>query len=105
MFELIKNGIYTGVGIGLMAKDKVEKLAVQLADEAKLSKDEGEKFVREFLKQSEENAKELEKTISEKVEKTIDKMNICPCKYVKNLEKRVEELEKKLAGSEAESEN
>jgi polyhydroxyalkanoate synthesis regulator phasin len=97
MLELFKKGIYTGVGLGILAKEKAEETAKQLVKEAKLSKDESEKFISEFMKNSETAAKELEQKISSKVKCGIDKLNITNSKEIEELKSRIEQLEAELS--------
>ena len=97
MIDLLKKGIYTGVGLGLMAKDKVEEIAKQAAAEAKLSEEDGKKFMHSIIKQSEESARGLEDKIKEKVSEVIEKLNIPTGQKISDLEKRIVELESKLS--------
>jgi len=97
MIDLLKKGIFTGVGLGLMAKDKVEEIAKQAASEAKLSEEDGKKFMKSVLKQSEETAKELEDKIKEKVTDLVDKLNVPTGTKIAELEARITELENKLS--------
>jgi len=45
MFDLIKKTMLTGVGLAGLTKDKIEKLAKELAKKGKLSEKEGKKLV------------------------------------------------------------
>lgn len=97
MIDLLKKGIYTGVGLGLMAKDKVEEIARQAVSEAKLSEEDGKKFVDSILKQSEESARNLEEKVKEKVSEVVENLNIPTGQKITELEERISELEKKFA--------
>lgn len=100
MIDLLKRGIYTGVGLGLMAKDKVEEIARQAADEARLSEEDGKKFMKSVVEQSENATKDLEGKIKEKVSEIVEKLNLPNAQEVTELEDRIAELEEKLKGNE-----
>ena len=96
MIDLLKKGIYTGLGLGLLAKDKVEEIAKQAASEAKLSEEDGKVFLDSVMKQSEETAKDFENKVKEKVSEIVDKLNIPTGQRISDLEKRIAELEKQV---------
>ena len=50
MLNLIKKTMLTGVGLAGLTKNKVEKLAKELAKKGKLSEKEGKKLVDDLLK-------------------------------------------------------
>ena len=76
MKDLLKKGILTGIGIGLMTKEKVQKFAKKTTKEAKLSEKEGRKLTDELLKQSEEAKQQIERKIDKQVKRSIDKLGV-----------------------------
>ena len=76
MKDLLKKGILTGIGIGLMNKEKVQKFAKKTTKEAKLSEKEGRKLTDELLKQSEEAKQQIERKIDKQVKRSIDKLGV-----------------------------
>ena len=99
MIEILKKGVLTGIGIGLMTKSKVEDFAKKAAEDAKLSEEEGRKFVEELLDQSCEARQQFEEKVHEKVQQTLESMDVATKEDTKALEKRLKALEKALAAS------
>ncbi len=95
MFDLIKKAVFTGIGVTHMTKDKVKRLGDDIAREAKLSEEEGKKFVEELQKKSENARIAGEKMIKDTVEKTLKALNIPSKEDIKALERRIAQLESK----------
>ncbi len=95
MFDLIKKTMLTGVGLAIMAKDKVEDLAVEIAEKGKMSEKEGKKFIDDLLKKSEQAKKDLDKKVEDAVRKTLKKMDIVTGEDIAVLEERIKGLEQK----------
>ena len=96
MFDLIKKTMLTGVGLASLTKDKVEKLAKELAKKGKLSEKEGKKLVEDLSKKSEKAKKDLEAQIERVVKNTMEKMNLATRKDMLSLTKRIKKLEQAL---------
>lgn len=93
MKDLLKKTILTGIGIASMTKDKIEDIATKIAEQSKLSKEEGEKFVKDILKESDNAKKNLETQVDKLVANTLKKLNIPKREDIENLEKRIKKLE------------
>ena len=98
MIDSIKKALLTGVGLAAMSKEKIEAWAKQFAEEAKLAEGEGKKFVEDILKQTEEARKNAEDQVSKFTKAALDKMGLHTKAVYDELKKRVEELERKIAG-------
>ncbi|HPA71812.1 MAG: phasin family protein [Spirochaetes bacterium] len=98
MIDSIKKALLTGVGLAAMSKEKIEAWAKQFAEEAKLAEGEGKKFVEDILKQTEEARKNAEDQVSKFTKAALDKMGLHTKAEYDELKKRVEELERKIAG-------
>jgi len=96
MFDLIKKTMLTGVGLASLTKDKVEKLARELAKKGKLSEEEGKKLVEDLSKKSEKAKKDLEAQIEGVVKNTMEKMNLATREDMLSLTKRIKKLEQAL---------
>ena len=96
MIEAIKKAFLTGVGLATMSKDKIEEWAKTLANEAKMAEEEGKKFVDDILKQSDTSKKNVEEQITNITKKTIDSLGLNSKSEIKELKKKIAELEKKL---------
>ena len=93
MKELLKKTLLTGIGFAVLTKEKVEEAARKIAEECKLSEEEGKKFVDELLKQSEETKKNLETKVEDLVQKTLDKWNVATRKDLEEIKARLDKLE------------
>jgi polyhydroxyalkanoate synthesis regulator phasin len=93
MLNLIKKTMLTGVGLAGLTKNKVERLAKDLAKRGKLSEKEGEKLVDDLLKKSEKARKDLEEQIEKVLKNTMKKMNFATREDVLKLTKRIKNLE------------
>jgi polyhydroxyalkanoate synthesis regulator phasin len=103
MFELLKKGFYTGLGLTLITKEKAEELAKELVKKGELSEKEGKGYVEEILQKSEEASKELEKkgeTLINKILKNSDipkrQEFIAISQRLAIMEQKVADLQKKI---------
>ncbi|MBN2542299.1 phasin family protein [bacterium] len=97
MLDLLKRTVLTGLGFAYLTKDKVMEAGKKIAKEAKLSEDEGKKFLSELVTQTEKARKNVEAQVEEFVKKKIDKYDVATKKDLEKLEKKIAALEKKLA--------
>lgn len=94
MFDLIKKTLLTGVGLGVMTKDKVE----ELARKGELSEKEGKELIDDLLKKSEQAREDLEAKIEGLVRKALEKLNVGTKKDITQLNAKIECLEKRRVG-------
>ena len=92
---LRKMGLF-GIGVISLTKEKVEELSRELIQKGDLTQEEGKKFVHDVLSEKEKQVKDIEKQVNTKVQEFINKSGIVTKKDTQALEKRIEELEKKL---------
>ena len=97
MIDLLKKGILTGIGIGLMTKDKIEDYVKKAAKEAKLTEDESRKLADELLKHSEETKQQIDKKINDEVKKVVDKLGVATQEDLKNIQKQLDKLQSLLS--------
>ena len=97
MIDLLKKGILTGIGIGLMTKDKIEDYVKKAAKEAKLTEDESRKLADELLKHSEETKQQVDKKINDEVKKVVDKLGVATQEDLKNIQKQLDKLQSLLS--------
>ena len=96
MIDLLKKGILTGIGIGLMTKDKIEDYVKKAAKEAELTEDESRKLADELLKHSEETKQQIEKKINDEVKKVVDKLGVATHDDLKEIQKQLDKLQSSL---------
>ena len=97
MIDLLKKGILTGIGIGLMTKEKVQDFAKKAVEEAKLTKEEGRKFTDELLKQSEEVKQQIEEKINGQVKKVIEKLDVATREDLRIIQEQLDKLQSSLS--------
>jgi len=103
MLDLLKKNIMMGIGLASITQSKVKEMGKKIAKESKLSEAEGEKFVKDIVKQAEGAKSDIEKKITGIVEKTVTKMKLpCTSKFdkvfdeLKDIRAEIKKLEKKL---------
>ncbi|AZR74241.1 hypothetical protein BBF96_13035 [Anoxybacter fermentans] len=93
MLDLLKKTVLIGIGIASMTKDKIEELAKKIAEESKLSEEEGKKLVEDLLRQSDEARKHLESQVEKLVKNVLEKLDIPSREDLQKLENRIKKLE------------
>jgi polyhydroxyalkanoate synthesis regulator phasin len=96
MIELIKRAAMLGLGVASITKDKVESLAEELIAKGKMSEQEGERFVADVMKRSEESYQSLNKQIEKMIEGAVDKMKLVKTSDLEALKLEVADLRKEI---------
>lgn len=92
----MKKGLYTGLGLALITKEKAEELAKELVTKGELSEKEGKSFIEEILKKSEEAKQELEKKTETLINQALKKTDILSRKDFISVSRRLAKLEEKI---------
>ena len=100
MIELVKKAMFTGIGLMSLTKDKVEEVAQEFVEKGKMSKQEGEKFVGDLLKRSEESKQDLKKQVEKSVNSLVGKMDLATKSDVAALRKELAKIKAKLEAGE-----
>ena len=100
MFELIKKGLLTGLGLAVITKAKLEAILGKLVEEGKMSREDAEKFRDELLRSGEEHWAEMEEKISKSVKDLIGGMELCHKEDLKELNQKLLALDVRLADLE-----
>lgn len=95
MLEVFKKTLLTGVGIAALTKDKIKEQAKKIADELKLTEEEGKKLIDDMLKRSEESRKNLQKQVEKTVQKALHNLHLPTHEDIERIESRLKKLEKK----------
>ncbi|MBI5864155.1 MAG: phasin family protein [Planctomycetes bacterium] len=96
MFDLIKQTMLMGVGLAAMTKDRIEKLARDVADQAKLSQDKGKQFVDEVMQRAEKAKQDMQTEVSRLVGENLQRCNLPSRDDISALNARIERLEQML---------
>ncbi|MCK4342269.1 MAG: phasin family protein [Phycisphaerae bacterium] len=97
MIDLMKKTLLTGVGLGLMTKDKVEEIAREIANAAQLSTDKGQEFVDEAVARAKKGREDLEATVQRLVSESFKKADLPTREDLAELTARLEKLEQHCA--------
>lgn len=100
MEDTFKKILYTGLGAVSLAKTKIDEVVDELIDRGRLSREEGEKIVKDFKKDSATSKEAMEKEVNQWMEKALDRMDIARKKDMEDLQKQVEELQKRVTALE-----
>ena len=96
MLDLTRKAILTGIGLGLIAKDKIDEVVAKIREENKLTEEESRKLAKELLDQSEEARKNLEEEVKRTVADILKKLNIPSRDDFEDLKARIENLEDQI---------
>ena len=94
MLDIVRKTLLLGIGLAAMTRDKIEEAVKKIAEEDKLSEEEGRKLAEDLLKQSDEARKNLKDQVEKFVDNTLEKLNSPSRKDLQNLEERIKKLEK-----------
>src|SRR5262249_7487904 len=68
MFDVLKQSIFTSVGLACLAREKVEQLAADVARHAELSEQEANDFQAELVRRVEQAKQELGSEIDQRID-------------------------------------
>ncbi|HWQ96098.1 MAG TPA: phasin family protein [Candidatus Methylomirabilis sp.] len=92
---LKKMGLF-GIGVISLTQEKIEEFSQEMIKKGEISREEGKRFVREVLSEQENQRKELENKIDEKVKEALYKSGVAMKDDIASLEKKIEDLEKTI---------
>jgi polyhydroxyalkanoate synthesis regulator phasin len=92
MVDLIKKAIYTGLGLAMLTKEKAEELVKEIAEQAKLSENEGKELMDGLMTQSDQARQDFQAKIDEAVLAVVKRMHLATRDEVEGLKAKVEEL-------------
>lgn len=93
MLDLLRKTALIGIGLAYMTKDKVEELAKKIAEENKLSEEEGKKVTEDLLKRSDEAKENLKGQVERFVKNAVEKLDIPSRADLQKLEEQIKKLE------------
>ncbi|MCR5453602.1 MAG: hypothetical protein K6F33_01270 [Bacteroidales bacterium] len=96
--SLLKKILYQGVAKASAAIDYVEKTVSGLVGENKITNEEGKKIVNNFTSNIDGKVKDMETRLRETISSALQNVRPASKSEVEELRKRVEALEKKVAG-------
>jgi polyhydroxyalkanoate synthesis regulator phasin len=100
MFDILKKTYLAGADLAAKTWDEVEALSKEIAKKAKLSENEGSKFIKEMKKRYDDTQKKTSGYIEKTVKDILKKMDIATSADIKALKKEIRQL-KKATGTTA----
>ena len=100
MFELIEKAVLTGLGAISLTQKKAEEIITELKEKYKVSEEEGKAFLDKIQGMAKEGRERVGEIAETEVKKVIDRMGLVPRDEFDRLQKRVDELEKRLPPTE-----
>jgi polyhydroxyalkanoate synthesis regulator phasin len=100
---LLEKVILSGLGLASLTQDKVQKLVDELVKEGEMSEKEGAVMAKKVIDNFEKSRKEMEVRVNKTVKEVVAKANIPSKKDIVALEKKIDELNKKLDSKKPEA--
>jgi len=97
MLDIARRAILTGVGLGLVAKDRIDEAVQGIREENNLTEQESRKLARELLDQSEDARRKLSDLIEKITQDLLARLDVSSQKRIVDLEKRVKKLEESVS--------
>lgn len=92
LVDILRKGLLAGFGM----QEKVRELVDELVEKGELSKSEGAKLVREWSEKAEKSSSEFNKTLTDIITKTMDRMNLPTKDDLDKLDKKVHTLSNRI---------
>ena len=96
MMKLVKRTAFLSIGLAAMSAASIKRIGKKLADEGKLSEDEGKKLVDDLLEQSKKSKAQLKNDINKTVKDSLSDLDVATTKDVKDINSRLDNIEKNL---------
>ncbi len=100
MEDTFKKILHTGIGFLSLTKTKVEELVNDLIDKGRLSREEGERIMKDFKKDSATSREAIEKEMKQWLENALSKMDIAQKKDLDKLRVEVDQLQRRVTAME-----
>ena len=104
MFDTMKEAAKIGMGAIWLSKENLKKMSDELARLGKMSEEEGDRLFKEFEQNSQEYREKLNSHVETLIGKTLDKAGFAPKSDLESMQKKIEELEAKLAKLDGQAE-
>jgi polyhydroxyalkanoate synthesis regulator phasin len=95
MFETLDKMMMAGLGALSMTRERAEQMFDDAVSKGKAAKDSRTGFVKEVMDSADKTRSELEKMISEQVQKTVTNLHLATQEDVQRIEQKLDQLLKK----------
>ncbi len=100
MEDTLKRMLYTGLGFLSLTKNKVDDVVNDLIDKGRLSREEGQRIMKDFRKESSSSREAMEREMKQWLEGTLSKMDIAQKKDLDELREEVATLQRRVTALE-----
>jgi polyhydroxyalkanoate synthesis regulator phasin len=94
MIEIIKKTFMTGAGLAHKTWEEVETLTKEIVKKAKMSENEGSKFIKDMKSRYDDTQKKTGKYIENVVKDILKKMDVATASDIKALKKEIQQIKK-----------
>ncbi|ATU09076.1 phasin family protein [Methanohalophilus portucalensis] len=98
VYYMKKFGLFT-VGLYALTEEKINEYVKDLVESGEINREEGKKFVTDLIESKRKQQEEMEEKMSSRVKEAVNKSDVATQEHVKNLEEKIDRLEKMLAKS------
>jgi polyhydroxyalkanoate synthesis regulator phasin len=95
--DLFKRAFLAGLGALNLSREKAKEMIDELVKNGEIKEKEGRVLLDDLVKKAAAARKDVEKNVKTQVMGAYKKMNLASLDQVKKMEKRLQEMEKKLA--------
>lgn len=92
MFETLDKLMLAGLGAMSMTKEKAEEIFDEYVEKGKAQKEQRSGFVKDVMDQAEKAKSDLEKVISDQIEKAMTKQPLVTKEDLKRIEEKLDQL-------------
>ena len=95
MFETLDKLILAGLGAISMTRERAEKIFDEYVSRGQVEKEKRSGFVKELMEHAEKTRNDLEKLVSDQVQKTVKQLNLATREDIEQVKAKLEQLLKK----------
>ncbi len=93
IFDVVRNAVLAGFGV----QERVKEFVDDLVKKGELSESQGAKLVKEWTEKADKSTSDLNKTISDIITKTLEKINISTKEDLDKLNNKIDAMSERLA--------
>ncbi|GEL08735.1 phasin family protein [Salisediminibacterium halotolerans] len=97
MSNVLKTGFLLGLGAAVSSKEKVDKYVDELLVKGKVTPKEADELYHSLLQKGEETEEEWHRRTKERMQETMEELNLFTREEYNELKGRIDDLEKRLA--------
>ena len=96
MLELIRKSLLTGLGAGVITKERAEQAIKDLVEQGKLKAEDSKQLIDKLLGSGTQQWEEVQTGVAEAVHKALDSADVARRSQVEALARRIESIEERM---------